>query len=773
MKQLSLTLILILLSASQLIFGADRKWNFHLSNVKTYDVVKGDNKVYFLSDGGVYYYNEEDNSVTTITKKDQLSGANFGGIEYSIVTNKLVIYYENSVVDVWADNEVYTFNDISRKSISGNKLIYGATCYEDLCYLACGFGIVVLDLANMEIKDSFIIGDQGDYQPVYDVAIAHNNIYASTPEGIKFASLDAPNLLDYTYWSYVDHPLVAGQHFEVLESGNNKLWALNKGDASAASMIYVGGSPDEWTQAFDHLKNVRNIRVNNDKVAVCIYGTYVYNDAGQRLLAANDYPFKTETVGVNAHAALLDDEGALWIADMNFGGIRVKDGQYDLLTPQGPFNNNAFSLAYSNNKLWVAGGGYDGAWSNLWHDALVMSYGGGKWTHFNKVTHEEFSPIRDVVQVLPFPGDPNHVFIASWGGGIIEMNQGEIINIYNESNSSLKQIYDGYSTRVGGMDFDKEGNLWLTNSEVENVLHKKKPDNSWTAYSLPEIANNYKIGAPLITSHDQIWITVPRDATRGIYVMSLDGSKKKHLDVTSYFYNGIDEVFTKMNDVYDIAEDRNGEIWVGTSKGLIVYSDPQNVFDENPYYAKQPGLNQNDGLYHPVLRKEMVSALAIDGGNRKWCGTLSSGIYLISADGTEELAHFTAENSELISNVILDLEYNGDNGELYIATDLGLISYGTESKNSFRQFTDVYAYPNPVHSGYEGNIYITGMMENTNVKITNISGRLVYETTSLGGQAIWDGRDLAGKRVHTGVYLVFCASEEGEESTVTKIAFIR
>jgi hypothetical protein len=71
------------------------------------------------------------------------------------------------------------------------------------------------------------------------------------------------------------------------------------------------------------------------------------------------------------------------------------------------------------------------------------------------------------------------------------------------------------------------------------------------------------------------------------------------------------------------------------------------------------------------------------------------------------------------------------------------------------------------------NIFISGMMEDTNVKITTISGRLVYETTSIGGQAIWNGRDLSGRRVHTGIYLVFCASPDGAESAVTKIAFIR
>jgi len=110
---------------------------------------------------------------------------------------------------------------------------------------------------------------------------------------------------------------------------------------------------------------------------------------------------------------------------------------------------------------------------------------------------------------------------------------------------------------------------------------------------------------------------------------------------------------------------------------------------------------------------------------------------------------------------------------LYVGTQAGLAAYRTDSKNAYSAFTKVYAYPNPVREGYTGDIYITGLTNDTNVKITTVSGRLVYETTSLGGQAVWPGTDLAGNRVHTGVYLAFCATADGTASTVTKILFIR
>ena len=73
---------------------------------------------------------------------------------------------------------------------------------------------------------------------------------------------------------------------------------------------------------------------------------------------------------------------------------------------------------------------------------------------------------------------------------------------------------------------------------------------------------------------------------------------------------------------------------------------------------------------------------------------------------------------------------------------------------------------------YDGLVTVTGLIADTDIKITDISGNLVYKTTSLGGQATWDGKNLNGNRVKTGVYLVFCNDKYGNETTITKLLFI-
>lgn len=787
MKQLYLALLFFFIVVQ---VQADY-WEYHLSKTRTHQVVRGNKKIFFLSEGGIFYFDQTDSRVLTLTKIEGLSGSDFSGIEYSHATNSLVVYYENSMIDVVAQNgDIYPISDIKRKNITGNKQIYSASCYNDLCYFSCGFGIVVLDLSKMEIRDTFIIGDNGNYEIVYDVAIDQQNIYAGTPDGIKYAPLDAANLLDYSYWHKVDNKLVEGMNYNMLEFGANRIWAIHKSSLWHGDRIASRHNAETWFYEYQELRVLNSITSfgdymvftgtveNRDKV-VNVYlknvgkqlsiSEYVFTDKGTT-------PYNTDTLAIDPRSAILDHEGTLWIADYNYGAVRYRDGVFTIINPGGPVDNGSFDMTFSNNKLWVSTGGRNASWDNNYTPAAFQGfvYGEKKWESFNEYSHPLLKKHFDVVEVVPKPGDPNHIFVATWGGGILEFKDGKYLKTHNESNSTLENIVPGsYFVRIGGMAFDAGGNLWVSNSEVENVLHMMRPDGSWKAFSIPELAYSYKIGKVLVGKNGLIWMVVPRDKTGGLLVMSPDGRQKKLLNVVSYFTNGDDELFITMNNVFDIVEDHNGKIWVATTKGVAVYAYPDKVFTEDPYYSSQPNLDEKDGFYHPLLQNQTVTAIAVDGGNRKYFGTRNSGVFLISDDGTEEIAHYTTENSPLISDGIVSLEYDGKNGILYIGTDRGLVSIHTESKEAYERFTNVYAYPNPVRSNYEGDVYITGLMEDTNVKITTVSGRLVYETTSVGGQAAWNGRDLAGNRVHTGVYLVMCASSDGRESAVTKILFIK
>ena len=224
--------------------------------------------------------------------------------------------------------------------------------------------------------------------------------------------------------------------------------------------------------------------------------------------------------------------------------------------------------------------------------------------------------------------------------------------------------------------------------------------------------------------------------------------------------------------MYSIAEDLDGDIWVGTDQGIVVYYYPENVFEDSDFHAQRIILTIGDVTQY-LLNTEMITAIAIDGANRKWLGTKSSGVYLVSENGTEEIHHFTEGNSPLLSNQINDIGINHETGEIFFATDKGLISYRGSATMGSDEFRDVYVYPNPVRENYDGDITIRGLVSDVNVKITDISGNIVYETTAEGGQATWNGKNFSGSRVSTGIYLVFCSNDDGSKTYITKLLFIK
>jgi hypothetical protein len=164
--------------------------------------------------------------------------------------------------------------------------------------------------------------------------------------------------------------------------------------------------------------------------------------------------------------------------------------------------------------------------------------------------------------------------------------------------------------------------------------------------------------------------------------------------------------------------------------------------------------------------------MVVDGSNRKWIGTEKGGVFLISADGSQQIQNFNIDNSPLLSNTIFSIAINSESGEVFIATDEGLVSYRGDATDGTDVYGKVYAFPNPVRPNYTGPIAIKGLLRDADVKITDIAGRIVYQTKANGGTAVWNGNDFNGERARTGVYLVFSTNSDGTQTNVTKIMLV-
>ena len=417
-------------------------------------------------------------------------------------------------------------------------------------------------------------------------------------------------------------------------------------------------------------------------------------------------------------------------------------------------------------------GGYNAAYTPTWTYPTIYEYENYEWTTRTAYEIHELSGINDLVNVTIDPKDESHYFVSSWMNGLIEFRDNQFYKLYNDENSSLMRI-DGIDwVRVGSTAFDEEGNIWVTNSQSAKYIHRMTPDGKWKGFSYPDMTRNIK--SLLITSSGVKWLVLGQAA--GLFVFDDNGTPENTSDDRHKFLSVTNEEGEIVsNDVYSIAEDKNGYIWVGTAKGVVVYYNPDKVFESGTFNGRQIKVPRNDGTDNAdiLLSADVVTAISVDGANCKWFGTQNGGAYYISADGIETIHHFNTDNSPIPSDNILCISIVPETGDVFFATPKGIISYRGTATEGFESYDEIYAFPNPVKSGYDGPVTIKGLIAGSIVKIADISGNLVYEARATGGQLVWDGKNLNGHRVASGIYVVFASTELGEQKATTKIIFLK
>ena len=758
---------------SQLAIG---DWREHLPYSHAKCVAEAENKIYCSTDIGLFSFNKNDNSVEKHSIITGLSDIGINSIRYSEEENALLIAYSNANIDLIENNTIYNISDIKRKPNLGNKTINNILFIGNRAYLSCGFGIVVIDLDKKEVKDTYFIGNNGTKINVLDLTFDGANLYAATEYGIYKADINNQNLANFQFWQRLENIPNFNQEFNCIKYFGGKVLINYRNEISNVDTLYVyDGLNWDYFEA-DFNKRIYSLEVSYNKLLIStMWKLLVYNENFERINMIYTYGYSD----ADPHHAIFDTDNTIWIADNSKGLIKNINTwtSEQPIYPNGPDNSKVVDIEIADGELWAATGGKDGSWTNLWNKAEVFSFIENKWETYNKNSISEMSQAIDIIKVMIDPLNNKHVFAASWGGGILEFMNGELIEIYNDSNSSLQNIIPGSKyVRVGGLVFDNDHNLWATNSEVANPISVKKANGTWSngeewlSFPYGNIMDAPTVSEIFITQAGHKWAVLPRGY--GLFVFdnnntieNFDDDQVKQFDV--HDENG--KIIS--NNIFSIAEDKEGTIWLGTNKGILVYYNPSSVFYSTNFYAQKVIL-EIDGSAQYLLETETVTAIEIDGANRKWFGTEKAGVFLMSEDGTEQILNFNTENSPLLSNTITSIAIDENSGEVFFGTTNGIISYRGTAIEPKEDFNEIYAFPNPVRENYSGDITIKGVVANSNVKITDISGNIVFETEALGGQAIWNGNNFSGKRVQTGVYLVFCSNEDGSKTHVTKLLFI-
>ena len=755
-------------------------WNEHLSYRNGVCVAEGNGKVYCATTSGIFVLNKSDNSTQRLSKVNGLSDIEATVLNFNKNNNKLLIGYKNSNIDIISNSTIINIADIKNKSIIGNKSINNIYFINQYAYLCCGFGIVVLDMDKNEIKDTYYIGTGGNAINVRDITSDGTNIYAATDDGVYTALLSNPNLADYLSWTKFNvanglpngiYNTIASFNGKVYVNyskflmngtlGNDSLFEMNSGGSTWMNFLPASGSLTYTTYS---------LRTFNNLLMIIYEGAVdTYNNS----LALQDRLFTYLNDYVHAIQGVYDSDNHYWLADPRYGMVKCNDSYNSWnYYVDGPVTENVYNIMYFDNDIWIAPGSLDAASGNVYQREGISIYNGNSWQIIKGNYHGivNMDTLFDLLYLAQDPLNPNKIFASTWWGGVLEIDGKVPTKLYNAVNTSAFHTFVDHTCKTSGLAFDSGNNLWVCNSlNSPSALVVRRPNNTWQAIDLSLVVGESPyLGQLLIDKNDQKWIVLSRGSGLAVYKGSStpanSGNCKK---LTTASGNG------KLPSaaVYCLAEDADGQIWVGTDKGIGVFYSPENVFTGDNFDCQQILLTQ-DGHVQILLETEQVQSIAVDDANRKWIGTVSSGVFLMSADGTKQIQHFDMNNSPLFSNNVKSIGINHKTGEVYFGTDKGLISYRGTATEGSEDFTDVYAFPNPVKHEYTGPVAIKGLVNNTILKITDITGTLVYETKSEGGQAIWDAKNFAGERVSSGVYMVFCTNEDGSKKIVTKILVI-
>ena len=739
-------------------------WQSYFSYNEIKDVSQSPSTIFAASENALFSKDTSTNQLKTTNTIDGLSGETITSLYYSSGTNKTLVGYANGLLIVIneADGSMSKIVDIINKQLPANiKKINHFMEYKGIVYVSCDFGIVQFNLATNLFGDTYFIGNNGAEIIVTQTTVFNDFIYASTSDGIRKADLANKNLIDFNQWINI-----ASGSWSGIEAFGTELFAIN---ASGYIHKYNVGT-NSFTGYLQLPQASVDMRVSENYLIITTASSvYIYNQqmALVRQINSNQIPGSSTTFTC---AASIGD--VIYIGTNENGLVNTTislSTQFENSTPAGPSRNSIFALQVTSNLLWAVYGDYNGGYNPYPLDSFGISkYSASGWLN---IPYSDLFGAKSISRITINPNNENEVYASSYFSGLLKIVDDVPEILYNQTNSGLESlILTGAPTyvdiRINGAAFDKSGNLWLNNSLIQKGLKVLKTNGQWQSFSLNSILDNYtrtSMGRLLIDKNGTKWWCTDTDG-----LISYNESSNKFKKITY----GPEKGNLPFTDTRAIAIDNNNQLWIGTTKGLRVLSNV-NAFQTEDQMTTKPIIILEDGLAQELLYEQSITDIVVDGANNKWIGTADSGVFLVSPNGQETKYHFTINNSPLPSNTINDIDINNVTGEVFIATDKGMISFKGTATKANEDLNNAYVYPNPVRPEYTGTVKIAGLLDKATVKITDIEGNLVYETTSEGGTIEWDTTAFGKHKVASGVYMIFISAQDGVETKVKKVMIIR
>jgi hypothetical protein len=760
-------------------------WQLHLPARHPLTLADAGSRLYVADESSFYFYDKSLHTTQLLSQRDGLSDVGVVALAYDSASAQLVVAYRNGNLDVVGPSgAVRNLTDLLRKTSPTAKTVYQVQIYNGLAYVGTNLGLVVLDLAKLEVRDTYsAIGVGGKVVSAYATAVVHDTIYAATSAGVLRGRISpAINLLDYRSWTTeVPNPSNLTQPYSQLVAYRGHVVA----GSSFRGIDYLAGmgSARAWRYSPNSYgPEIRRLRVSAGQLLVAQLGNPLRRFDTKAGVVTDVLP--VAAVGSFVPDAVAQADGTYYVASYDKGLLRFSSttAAPELIQPNGPERSDAYGLlAYAaTNTVDVFSGGYSGD-SGLQLDKLngFYEYKDRQWTNYTATSYPsltDFPNLRDLSHGTRTPDGT--LYVASYGNGLLEWKGPGQYRQFTEGTpgsplrSSLDPSTNNYLSFVRVTDVAADpnsGRVWVINrhqrTSVPGLFRFRPSTATWTA--VPAYPGFENLDRLTVDNFGNPWATQSRKGGQGLVAFDTISQKPFYFNTS----NGLPS-----NALYAIVRDRSGDIWVGTGAGVAVYNDPSQLLSAAASGTSQgtfrlPLVTRGAGTGFNALYNETVRCIATDGANRKWLGT-PNGLWLFSADCTEALLNFTTANSPLPSNSIVDVAVNDKTGEVFVATDAGLVSYRGSASVTDGTPSCAQVSPNPVRPEFAGTVGISGVANDAQVRITDVAGHLVYSTRAAGGTVTWNLTDTAGRRVRSGVYLVLTSDAEGKNTCVSKVAVL-
>ncbi len=731
-------------------------WRSHFSYFNGKKVVTSDNNVFCATENGFFKYDKTEGSTTILSKINGLSDTGITALDISPVNESVVIGYENGNIDILNDNEITNFDLIKAADVIGSKRINDIFIVGATAYLSADVGLIVFNLEKVEIAESYInIGPNGESIRAFGSTVYEDSLFLATNMGVFAASLNpSVNKQDFRNWvNFNSTPGIGNTKIKTINSFQNGIYAAIDND----SIYYYDGNTWDGLLFLDQ-NTVQGSDIQANQLIFAI------ND---QLLIVDETAIFQSLVNDNFKSpndVAIDESGALWVADNENGLVSLQNNNAQTIRPNGPFSDKIAKMISYQNKIIAVPGGFENDLP-LENEDGFYEFKDGDWINYNASGLNETNtipPVKDLVDIT-YNRTTGDTYFASFGYGIMRWdneNEFEIINENSAGSTLINSNPPDFLTRVSAISTDFEGNIWLCNYGTTRPLQVLNADGSWQFFQPLNSFAQFTKEITIPSAGDK-WLRVDPDKGGSIILYDEQSNQTSRLS-----RSGIEGAIPS-NQIFSQTEDLNGQVWIGSFNGIVYFPTSFDLLQADPKDRAIIPIFEGFGL----LSDQVITKIAIDGGNRKWVGT-EQGIWLFEENGESLVFNFTEKNSPLPSNEIRDISINTTSGEVFMATSKGLVSLRSTASVGKVNHDNVKVFPNPVTRAFTGTIGISGLANNAFVKITDISGKLIFETRAQGGTAVWNARDYNNRRASTGIYLVLSTTESGEEKFVGKIAII-